>query len=113
MIVILVYINYCYFLIAKLLLYESSQLQPPSVYGLLALGALGLLTDDETLTTAAFQELLPYQTEPRYVANISQLSSYQQLAVGNELQGQREIARNLHMLPNIAEWVIIIVIIIK
>ena len=88
---------------AKLLLYESSQLQPPSVYGLLALGALGLLTDDETLTTAAFQELLPYQTEPRYVADISRLSSYQQLASGNALQGQREIARNLHVLPNVAD----------
>ena len=49
---------------AKLLLYESSQLQPPSVYGLLALGAR-LLTED-----------------------ISQLSSYQQLA--NECQLQRK-----------------------
>lgn len=93
---------------AKLLLYESSQLQPPSVYSLLALGALGLLTDDETLTSAAFQELLPYQSEPRYVTDISRLSSYQQLDAGNELQGQREIARNLHMLPNEAElWTLL------
>lgn len=93
---------------ANLLLYESSQLQPPSVYGLLALGALGLLTEDDTLTTAAFQELLPYQTEPRYVADISRLSSYQQSLLGNELQGQREIARNIHMLPNVPElWTLL------
>ena len=83
-------------------------MQPPSVYGLLALGALGLLTDDETLTTAAFQELLPYQTDSRYVADISRLSSYQQSLIGNELQGQREIVRNIHMLPNVAElWTLL------
>ena len=43
---------------AKSLLFQSCQLQPPSVYGLLALAGLGLLTEDETLTDAAFQVII-------------------------------------------------------
>lgn len=75
---------------------------------ILLLGALGLLTEDETLTSAAFQELLPYQTEPRYVADITSLTAYLHQSVGNELQGQREICRNIHMLPNVADlWTIL------
>lgn len=84
-------------------LYESSLLQPPSVYGLLALAALGLLTEDETLTMAAFQELLPYQSESRYVTDISRLLAYQHWSTGSQIQGRREISRNIHMLPNEAE----------
>ena len=66
------------------------------------------MTEDETLTTAAFQELLPYQTEPRYVADISSLTAYLHWSSGNELQGRREICRNVHMLPNIADvWAVL------
>lgn len=72
------------------------------------LGALGLLTEDETLTSAAFQELLPYQSEARYVADISSLAAYLHWSSGNALRGRREICRNVHMLPNVADvWALL------
>ena len=88
---------------SKQLLFQSYQLETPSVYGLLALAALGLIAEDETLTEAAFQELLPYQSESRYVTDISRLLAYKCSAAGSQMQGRREISRNIHMLPNEAE----------
>lgn len=94
--------------VAKDLLLQSSELKPPSVYGLLALCALGLLTNYETLTSAAIQELLPYQSEPRYVADVTTLLAFKELYGGNELQGRREVMRNLHLLPNVTDlWALL------
>lgn len=71
---------------AKSLLFQSCQLQPPSVYGLLALAGLGLLTEDETLTDAAFQEMLPYQTETCYVSDITFLTAFYHRSARNNIQ---------------------------
>lgn len=88
---------------ARDLLYQSSESDPPSVYGILALCALGLLTADDTLTFAAIDAFQPYRTQPRYVADITTLLAFKEFSGGNELQGRREIMRNVHLLPNVTE----------
>ena len=52
--------------------------------------------------------MLPYQSEPRYVSNITLLSAFHHWSSGNSLQARREICRNIHMLPNLPElWVLL------
>jgi hypothetical protein len=72
----------------------------------LALAALGLLADDDTLTDAAFQEMLAYQTDPRYVDRIAFLRAFRHWSSGNSQEASRELCRHIHMLPNISNlWV--------
>ena len=68
----------------------------------MALAALGLLADDDTLTDAAFQEMLPYQTDPRYVDRIAFLRAFRHWSSGNSQEASRELCRHIHMLPNIS-----------
>ena len=72
----------------------------------MALAALGLLADDDTLTDAAFQEMLAYQTDPRYVDRIAFLRAFRHWSSGNSQEASRELCRHIHMLPNIPHlWV--------
>ena len=49
---------------SKTLLFQSCQLSPPSVRGLLALCVVGVQNSDITLIEAALSELVPHQVIP-------------------------------------------------
>ena len=54
------------------------------------------------------QEMLPYQTEPCYVTDITFLTAFYHRSARNNVQARREICRNIHMLPNIPElWILL------
>ncbi|CAL1530763.1 unnamed protein product [Lymnaea stagnalis] len=61
---------------AKSQLFKGFQTDPPSIHGLLALCALGLLQEDMTLTTAALQELLKQEDKDKFLKDISLLQMY-------------------------------------
>ena len=54
----------------------SSQISPPSVPGLSALLALGLLQGDVNLATAVHQEILKIDLDGKYVNTVEKLTEY-------------------------------------
>lgn len=57
------------------LLLESSQMKPPSVLGLLALCAVGIMKREASLTFAALKELHPLKPHPEYSPSVGFLSA--------------------------------------
>nr|CAD7400214.1 unnamed protein product [Timema poppensis] len=65
---------------SKILLFQwprsNIQLKPPSVQGLFASCALGMLHSDLNLSELTFKELLPYKDEPEFVNHIAVFRAY-------------------------------------
>ena len=56
---------------AKTLLFQSCQLQPPSVRGLFALCVIGVQNSDISLIDAALNEMVVHNQDPRHAADIA------------------------------------------
>lgn len=56
---------------AKTLLYQSINIKPPIISGLLALAALGMLDGDANLTELVLKELKSYDDDPNYRHHIA------------------------------------------
>ncbi|KFM77324.1 Tetratricopeptide repeat protein 37, partial [Stegodyphus mimosarum] len=88
------------------LLFESSQISPVSVPGLLALFSVGVLNDDPRIALAAQKELIPFKFHADYCTAISFLSA----ALANKLKGAQagrsELLKHIHCLPNNSQmWI--------
>jgi hypothetical protein len=59
-----------------MLVFFSIRLKPPSVQGLFAFCALGMLHSDLTLAELAVRELEPHKDSPEYVSHIAVFKAY-------------------------------------
>ncbi|CAL4073857.1 unnamed protein product, partial [Meganyctiphanes norvegica] len=81
---------------------EPSQLSGASIRGLLALAALGLISEDATLTGAALAELLPHENNKDYLHHIAFLKAAQAAIKGNFQESRLILSRTLHLHPESA-----------
>ncbi|KAK4289500.1 hypothetical protein Pmani_037531, partial [Petrolisthes manimaculis] len=87
---------------AKELLIQGSQVTDASVQGVLALGALGLMVDDEALSAAALAKLLPHLHDTRYTHHIAFLRAAHATLAGRESEGRLSLSQTIHQHPSIA-----------
>lgn len=82
------------------LLMTASQLTPPSVEGLKALCAIGLLRSDQALTSAVVQELLKMEDpEQEHLVDITWLTAAEKINKGNLQEGRCYIQKLVHKYP--------------
>lgn len=82
------------------LLMTASQLTPPSVEGLKALCAIGLLRSDQALTSAVVQELLKMEDpEQEHLVDITWLTAAEMINKGNLQEGRCYIQKLVHKYP--------------
>ncbi|TRY80081.1 hypothetical protein TCAL_09328 [Tigriopus californicus] len=89
---------------AKTLLFQSCQLQPPSVPGLFALCVLGIKQKNVQLIQSAIEATQPYEDEPQYVADIVGLRAIVSMLLrdDNGVEARMIIARQVHRFPHLA-----------
>ena len=87
---------------SKTLLFQSCQLSPPSVRGLLALCVVGVQNSDITLIDAALSELVPHQSDPRLAADIAFLQAAVLVLKGELASARRTFLTAVHKLPWLA-----------
>ncbi|XP_058800397.1 tetratricopeptide repeat protein 37 [Phymastichus coffea] len=88
---------------AKTLLYQSIDIKPPIVSGLLALAALGMLDGDKNLTHLVLKELKLYDNLSEYRYHIAKLTAYSYL-IQNDMEGaSRVLCKNIHRYPDSSE----------
>ncbi|KAK7074327.1 hypothetical protein SK128_021742 [Halocaridina rubra] len=85
---------------AKKLLFQGSQLQGASVHGLLALAALGLISEDAVLTNAALAELTPYEHDSKHLHHIAFLRAAEATSNGNMKAAKLILCRIIHKYPS-------------
>ncbi|XP_042221418.1 tetratricopeptide repeat protein 37-like [Homarus americanus] len=87
---------------AKNLLFQGSQLSGASVRGLLALAALGLISGDAVLTSAALAELAPYEHHKDYLHHVAFIKAAEATARGNTKEAKSILSRTIHQHPSSA-----------
>ncbi|XP_045595970.2 superkiller complex protein 3 [Procambarus clarkii] len=87
---------------AKKLLFQGSQLKGASVHGLLALAALGLISGDAVLTSAAMAELKPYEHHKDHLHHVAFLRAAGATARGNTKEAKSILSRTVHQHPSSA-----------
>eukprot|EP00095_Tigriopus_kingsejongensis_P006860 maker-scaffold176_size284796-snap-gene-1.23 protein:Tk06860 transcript:maker-scaffold176_size284796-snap-gene-1.23-mRNA-1 annotation:"conserved hypothetical protein" len=89
---------------AKTLLFQSCQLQPPSVQGLFALCVLGIKQKNIQLIQSALEAMQPYQDHPKYLAEVVGLQALVSMLLqgdsGHQAKGM--ICRQVHRNPQSA-----------
>ncbi|XP_054721060.1 tetratricopeptide repeat protein 37-like [Uloborus diversus] len=85
------------------LLFESSQLSPASVPGLLALCAVGILKNERDLSLAAQKELQPYKYHKDYCPSIALLWASQAYLLKGAKAGRNEMLSFIRCVPNNGE----------
>ncbi|KAL4223110.1 Tetratricopeptide repeat protein 37 [Mactra antiquata] len=99
---------------AKTALFQSSQLSQPSVTGLKALCALGVVQSDVTLAEAALQELFNLEVKLDHMYDIPLLSSAVLIMKGNLIEVKRQLQKLLHYNPCQSRvWQLLSVILLK
>ena len=88
---------------SKTLLFQSCQLSPPSVRGLLALCVVGVQNSDITLIEAALSELVPHQSDPRLAADIAFIQASVLILKGELEAARRTFLCAVHKLPWLAK----------
>ncbi|KAK0096871.1 hypothetical protein PV326_004037 [Microctonus aethiopoides] len=90
----------------KTLLFQCIQIQPPTVAGLLAAAALGLLHNDFNLTTLVLEELKPYKDDPKYRHHVAVLSAYLCLMNSDVSGALHIISKAIHQRPDdVGSWI--------
>ncbi|KAL0279062.1 UNVERIFIED_CONTAM: hypothetical protein PYX00_000699 [Menopon gallinae] len=84
---------------AKILLMQASRLKPPSVQGLFACCALGMLHSDLLFSELSLKELSQYKDEPKYLNHIAVFESYTYLFKGEKEKAIRAISKAIHRHP--------------
>ncbi|XP_043287531.1 tetratricopeptide repeat protein 37 [Venturia canescens] len=98
----------------KTLLFQCIQIQPPTVAGLLAAAALGLLHDDSNLTGLVLHELEPYKDEPENRHHVAILTAYSCLVHGDIDKAIRVLSKAVHRHPDdIGSWVGLVKILLQ
>ncbi|XP_046621256.1 tetratricopeptide repeat protein 37 isoform X3 [Neodiprion virginianus] len=91
---------------AKTLLFQCIRIQPPTVSGLLAAAALGLLHQDINLTALVLKELKPYQDHPEHRNHITLLSAYAHVVQDDRKTAIRVLSKAAHRHPgDVESWV--------
>ncbi|XP_046427826.1 tetratricopeptide repeat protein 37 isoform X2 [Neodiprion fabricii] len=91
---------------AKTLLFQCIRIQPPTVSGLLAAAALGLLHQDINLTALVLRELKPYQDHPEHRNHITLLSAYAHVVQDDRKTAIRVLSKAAHRHPgDVESWV--------
>lgn len=83
----------------KTLLFQCIEIQPPTVAGLLAAAALGLLHDDLNLTSLVLKELEIYKDDPKYRHHVARLTAYSCLMHEDITGAIRIISKSIHRRP--------------
>lgn len=92
---------------AKTLLYQSIDIKPPIVSGLLALAALGMLDGDKNLTHLVLKELKAHDNLPEYRYHIAKLTAYSYL-IQNDMEGAcRVLCKYIHRYPGKYKYILI------
>jgi superkiller protein 3 len=92
---------------SKTLLFQSCQLQPPSINSLFALLVLGIKQSDANLVGAALGEIERYiQNQPRYIvkphiADITWLKSLVLVLQGKQQEAKVVLSKAIHVTPHI------------
>ncbi|CAG5092823.1 Similar to TTC37: Tetratricopeptide repeat protein 37 (Homo sapiens) [Cotesia congregata] len=90
----------------KTLLFQCIEIQPPTVAGLLAAAALGLLHDDLNLTSLVLKELEIYKDDPKYRHHVARLSAYSCLMHHDITGAIRIISKSIHRRPDdVGSWI--------
>lgn len=84
----------------KTLLFQCIQIEPPAVTGFLATAALGILHDDDNLTSLVLKELKPYENHHEYGYHVVTLSAYRQVIQGNLTQAIRILTKAIFRYPS-------------
>jgi len=85
--------------VAKTLLFQSCQITPPSVRGILALCVLGIQSSDLGLIDAALAEMSKHGQDPRYAHDIVYLQASVLLLKGDLKGAHRLLLRSVHQMP--------------
>jgi hypothetical protein len=84
---------------AKILLYQSVEIKPPIVSGLLALAVLGMLNGDKNLTRLSLKDLKAHDNNPEYRNHIAKIMAYSHL-IHNDIEGAcRVFCKYIHRYP--------------
>ena len=84
---------------AKTLLFQSCQLSPPSVRGLLALAVIGVQHSDVTLIDAALSELVPHNHDRQLAPDIAFLRASVLVLKGDAAGARRSLLAAVHAQP--------------
>ncbi|XP_057320439.1 SKI3 subunit of superkiller complex protein [Microplitis mediator] len=99
---------------AKTLLFQCIEIQPPTVSGLLAAAALGLLHDDLNLTSLVLKELEIYKDDPKYRHHVARLSAYSCLMHEDITGAIRIISKSIHRRPDdVGSWISLVRILLE
>ena len=99
---------------SKTLLFQSCQLSPPSVRGLLALCVVGVQNSDITLIEAALSELVPHQSDPRLAPDIAFLQAAVLVLKGELAAARRTFLGAVHKFPWLARmWSLISIFLLQ
>lgn len=99
---------------AKINLFHSSQMTQPSVHGIKALGALGLLRSDVTLAEAALNELSALEDSRANLYDMTVLHVGLELLKGNLIGIKRHLQKLLHKDPSQPKlWLLLSSILLK
>ncbi|EZA59238.1 Tetratricopeptide repeat protein [Ooceraea biroi] len=90
----------------KTLLFQCIQIEPPTVAGLLATAALGILHDDANLTSLVLKELKPYENHHEYGHHAVTLSAYHRVTRGDLVEAIRTFTKAIMRRPDdIRHWI--------
>ncbi|XP_071441528.1 superkiller complex protein 3 [Hetaerina americana] len=87
--------------ITQTLLFQSFQSQAPSICGMFALCALGILTQDMDLTEKMLIKLDPYKDNGAFTSDIAMFHSYSFFTQGQYLKSIRHLSGRIHCYPNL------------
>jgi len=85
--------------VAKTLLFQSCQITPPSIRGILALCVLGIQSSDLGLIDAALAEMSKHANNPRFSHDIVYLQASVLLLKGDLKGARRLLLRSVHRMP--------------
>ncbi|XP_033116341.1 tetratricopeptide repeat protein 37-like isoform X2 [Anneissia japonica] len=88
---------------AKTVLFQCSQLSPPSVDGLLALCALAITHKDVELASAALTELLKFANDPKMVEDVCFMAACVSALQGQGKLAYQQISKAVHRHPSNAK----------
>ncbi|KAL0112836.1 hypothetical protein PUN28_012243 [Cardiocondyla obscurior] len=90
----------------KTLLFQCIQIEPPIVTGFLATAALGILHNDDNLTSLVLNELKSYENHHEYGYHVITLSAYNQVIHGNFTEAIRILTKAIFRHPSdVRYWV--------
>ncbi|KAG8237939.1 hypothetical protein J437_LFUL017313 [Ladona fulva] len=87
--------------ITHTLLFQSFQSECPSIRGIFAMSALGILSQDVDLTEQMLKKLAPYKDNEAYVNDIATFHAYTFFMQGQYMKSLRHLSGRIHCYPNL------------